>query len=343
MAARPTISDLARAAGVSVATVDRVLNGRHPVREETARRVYEAAHAIGYHATALIRQRLQEDLPRFKLGFVLQKERHEFYQNFGREAQEAVRTAAGIRGEARVHYLTTQSPGEMAEEISAAAVRCQAVAVTAIDHHLVTQAVQAAKAQGVPVFSLLNDFAQGVRESYVGLNNIKVGRTAAWMIAKGAKRPGKVAIFVGGHRWHGHQLRETGFRSYFREYAPEFTVLDTLVNLETRQLTYEATLDLLTRHPDIAGFYCAGGGMEGAITALREESRAGRLEVVVNELTSESRLGLSERLVSLVIGTPLAQLCRQLVALMVAAIRNGPSGTPGQLFLPFDLFSSESI
>ena len=40
MARRPTIDDLAQAAGVSVATVDRVLNGRPNVREGTARRVY---------------------------------------------------------------------------------------------------------------------------------------------------------------------------------------------------------------------------------------------------------------------------------------------------------------
>ncbi|TIT47241.1 MAG: LacI family transcriptional regulator, partial [Mesorhizobium sp.] len=33
---RVTIADLAREAGVSVATVDRVLNVRLPVREETA-------------------------------------------------------------------------------------------------------------------------------------------------------------------------------------------------------------------------------------------------------------------------------------------------------------------
>ena len=44
---RPTITDVAKAAGVSVATVDRVLNGRLPVREETSRRVFEAAEKIG--------------------------------------------------------------------------------------------------------------------------------------------------------------------------------------------------------------------------------------------------------------------------------------------------------
>ncbi|SDZ47366.1 LacI family transcriptional regulator, partial [Jannaschia faecimaris] len=43
MANRPTIADLARAAGVSTATVDRVLNGRLSVRAETARKVQDAA------------------------------------------------------------------------------------------------------------------------------------------------------------------------------------------------------------------------------------------------------------------------------------------------------------
>jgi LacI family transcriptional regulator len=35
---RSTLSDLAKAAGVSVATADRVLNQRHPVRDGTAER-----------------------------------------------------------------------------------------------------------------------------------------------------------------------------------------------------------------------------------------------------------------------------------------------------------------
>ena len=56
--------DVAREAGVSTATVDRVLNARLPVRDETARRVFEAARAVGYHAAALIGQRIQSDLPR---------------------------------------------------------------------------------------------------------------------------------------------------------------------------------------------------------------------------------------------------------------------------------------
>jgi LacI family transcriptional regulator len=43
MVRRPTIADVAQTAGVSVATVDRVLNGRSARAGRDARRVYEAA------------------------------------------------------------------------------------------------------------------------------------------------------------------------------------------------------------------------------------------------------------------------------------------------------------
>ena len=67
MARRPTLHDVARKAGLISATVDRVLNAREKVREDTARSVYLAARSLGYHADALIGQRVQYDLPRLRL------------------------------------------------------------------------------------------------------------------------------------------------------------------------------------------------------------------------------------------------------------------------------------
>jgi LacI family transcriptional regulator len=343
VARRPTVADVAREAGVSVATVDRVLNGRERVRESTARQVYEAAQRIGYHAAALIGSRIQPALPAMRFGFVLHKEKQAFYQNFSAEIDRAVRGAPGLRGEAEIAFATSQAPSDFAALMRGMKGRVQAVAATAVTHHEVTEAVEELQAAGIPVFALLNDFAQGVRQNYVGLNNLKVGRIAASMIATAVHRPGKIAVFVGGYRWHGHELRETGFRSYFREAAPQFTVLDSLVNLETRQLTYEATLDLVARHPDLRGIYCAGGGMEGAIAALREARKPGDVALVVNELTPESRAALLDGYLVLVISTPLERLCRDLVGLMSAAVSSGMSDMPGQYFLQPDLYLPESV
>jgi LacI family transcriptional regulator len=343
MARRPTIHDVAREAGVSPATVDRVLNAREKVREDTARRVYEAARLVGYHAAPLIGQRVQMDLPRLRLGVVLQKEKQAFYQNFRAEIERAVLQASGVRASALIEFVPAPTPADFAAAFDRLSDRVDALAATAVTHPDLTEAAMRLNAKGIPCFAMLNDFAQGVRQHYLGLNNLKIGRIAAHIIAEVTHRPGKIAVFVGGYRWHGHELRETGFRSYFREHAPQFTVLDTLVNLETRQLTYEATLDLLGRHPDLRGIYCAGGGMEGAIAALREVRQPGEVSLVVNELTPESRAALIARFVTMVIATPLTRLCTDVVAMAAETVRNGISPVQGQYFLPPDLYLPESV
>ena len=43
-----TIVDVARAAGVSVATVSRVVNGNYPVKQETKEKVKQAINSLNY-------------------------------------------------------------------------------------------------------------------------------------------------------------------------------------------------------------------------------------------------------------------------------------------------------
>ena len=128
-------------------------------------------------------------------------------------------------------------------------------------------------------------------------------------------------------------------RLYLRASAPGLEVLETQINLETRQLTYAATLALLRAHPTLRGIYVAGGGMEGAIAALREARAKGQgpgpgaVQLIVSALTPDSRRGLAEGLVTLTIDTPLPDLCRAMFATMARAALSPPSRGE-TLFLP---------
>lgn len=323
--------------------MDRLLNGRHSVREETALRIFEAARQIGFHGANIIRQRAFAQQPEYRLGFILQKERHAFYQAFAAEIDKVTRSMPDKRLRATIHYVQSTTPSELAALIRAMKGKVQAVAATGLDHHDTAAAVAELRAEGVPTFSLLSDFAQGVRESYIGTNNLRVGRTAAWLMSKIVRCPGKIAIFIGAFRYHGHALRETGFRSYFRELAPQFELMESIVNVETRKLTYEATLGLLQRHADVVGIYVAGGGMEGAIAALREVRRPDEVALIVNEMTPESRQGLLDSYVLVAMATPLSALCADLIGMMVHTIEHGMAENPGQRFLPIQLWTPESL
>ncbi|WP_085034586.1 LacI family DNA-binding transcriptional regulator [Ensifer aridi] len=343
MTKRPTIGDLARESGVSVATVDRLLNARHPVREETARRVYEAARALGYPTALLMEQRRQRNLPHYRLGFILKKPAHPFFAAFACEVEAAVNAAPSFHGIPSIEFVTSNAPGDLVVLLKSLGTRCDAIAMVAPDHPTITEAVEDLKVKGIPVFSLLSDFAAGARAGYVGLNNRQVGRTAAWMVAKAARRPGKVAVVVASHGSQGEELREIGFRSYFRENARNFEVLDTLVSPETRQLTYEATLDLIHHEPELVGFYVTGGAMEGAIAALREGRESRDLVAIVNEITPDSRAALVDGVITMAIATPLRRLCRELTTLMARVIETGTADPSGQIDLPFDIYLPENI
>ncbi len=331
---RPGMVELAEAAGVSVATVDRALNGRQRLKAETLAHIVAVARQIGHPAALRLGG---EARVRRRFGVVLHKQGQEFYKAFAAELRRAVAAERLVDAELVLEFSASQSPSEMAGLLRSMLGRCDVLAATAVNHAEVTAAVSDLAAQGLQVFSLLSDFAPGVRAGYLGLDNLKVGRTAAWLIETVSPGPGTVAIFVGGYRWLGHELRDQGFRAYLREHAPRLVVLDTLVNLETRALTYEATLGLIAKHPDLRGIYVAGGGMEGAIAAVRAAKAEARVALVVSALTPESRRGLQEGQVTMVVDTPLEKLCRDLMA------RLATGGPAPDHFLPPDLHVGESL
>ncbi len=346
MAKRPTIADVATAAGVSVATVDRVLNRRNPVREATADRVLQAAERIGFYATTLIEERIGRTLPQRRLGFLLQKRDDPFYRQLGLDLVAATKASPLMRGVPVLEFMDELVPSKIAARIAETGALVDAVAVVAVEHPHVTEAVEALARKGVPVFTLISDLTAPSRAGYLGLDNLKRGRLAAWTFSRLAPRPGPIGILVGTHRYLGQELSEIAFRTYLREHAKDFRPLEPLVNLDDPRLAHEATAELLGKRSDLVGIYMAGGGMAGMIAALREEAGGAELIVVCNELTVETRAALIDGIVDLVIATPTAALAQRAVAAMAAAIARGKADAevgPTMIQLPAELYVSANV
>ena len=340
MAKRPTITDLAKEAGVSVATVDRVLNRRLPVKDGTALRVVAAAEAIGYHATGLLKQRIS-DLPARTLGFLLQKRNDIFYRALADSLAAATRDAGFMRGKPVIDFVDELVPATIANKLRELAARADAIAVVAVDHPHVHAAIAELAAEGTPVFTLLTDVTAPTRAGYIGIDSRKAGRTAAWAISRLARGDGKIGVIVGTHRYQGQELAEISFRAYFREHAPQFQLLETIVDLEDDRIAYEATLDLIGANRDLRGIYNAGGGMQGMINALRDEKAD--VIVVCNELMPYAREALIDGTIDLVLGTPLATLSARAVEAMARACDGPTPEGMRQILLPADVFVSENI
>ena len=131
------------------------------------------------------------------------------------------------------------TPGAVANRLERLSDKADAVAVVAADHPNVSRALDRLHAKGVPVIALVSDLTAETRAGYVGLDNRKVGRTAGWFVTGLAGRPGKVAIFVGSHRYLCQETCEIGFRSYLREKRAGFELTEPITTLESENYVYE--------------------------------------------------------------------------------------------------------
>lgn len=334
MAHRATIQDLAEKSGVSVSTIDRILNGRAKVREATATRVLAAAEALQFYALPALRERLNLDKPALRLGFLLQQSQRSFYRAIASALQEAV-AQSPLKIEPVITFMDDLSPDAVAGHILDLGPQVDALAVVSADHARVAHAIETVRAGGTPVYGLISELTASCGVGYVGLDNWKAGRTAAWTITGLARRPGRIAILVGNHRYRCQEMNESGFRSYAREHAPDFTLLEPVQTFEDRSIAREVTEDLLRREPDLVGLYVAGGGMPGVLEALRASEC--RPIVVGNDLTEHTRMGLIDGLVALIVAHPLPRLAAEAVALMASGHE------PGKKVIGFDIHVPESI
>ncbi len=342
MVKRPTIFDLAYAAGVSVATVDRVLNRRLPVREDTALRVVNAAESIGYHAIGLLKRRLAE-APTRRFGFLLQKRSDAFYGAFGAELARATKAASLLQGMPFVEYVDEILPATIAARLKVLADRSEAVAIVAVDHPVVNAMVEDIVARGKPVITLLSDLTTPQRATYLAVDSRKAGRTAAWVISRAVKLPGKIGILIGSHRYLSQELAEISFRSYIREHASDLQLLEPIINLDDDRLAAEAVSDMMSSNPDLVGIYCSGGGQDGFIQALRETPKERRIVGVCNELTTSSKAALIDGTLELILGTPIKLIAEKAVEFMAMSTGVIAGTVPAQQLFPADIHISENI
>ena len=340
---RRTIKDLAKAAEVSVSTVNRVIGGGGKVHSATMRRVRDAAESIGFYGLSSIESRLNAARPKYRFGMLLQQPNRTFYKMLADALQSAAERIVDCDIDVKIEFMEELTPQNVAAHMLALGEITDAIGVVAAIHPLVTQAIDALKQRGVPVFALISQLAATGDAHYVGLDNWKVGRTAAWAIAHICKSPGKLGILVGNHRYSCQEMNESGFRSYFREHAPEFTLLEPLSTFESGAVAQEMTERLLREHPDLMGLYVAGGGISGALAALRANERAGKIIAVGYQLMDNTRAALLDGVLTLVISHPLAHLSDEVMSGMIKALNTRSGSRTFTSVLPFDIFTRENV
>ncbi len=340
---RPKIKDLAVAAGVSVSTVNRVISGAGTVRKPTRERVLHAADSIGFYGLGTIKDSIARNRETHRLGVLLLQRHRSFYQDLGAALQKAADAFEGGKIELVLENLSELSPETVAQRLLELGKICDAVALVAAEHPLISNAIDQLIDDGVPVLSLLSPLSAKNSVGYVGLDAWKAGRTAAWAIEKMCTLPGEVGILVGNYRFRNQELSESGFRSYFREHNAAFTLLEPRLTYESSDVARELTAELFNSYPDMCGFFVCGGGVSGFLAAMKDQPPRENFVSVAFDLTTATRSALIDGSLTMVLSHPLETLARQALTALVDCKRKGQSSGVQNVSLGFEIFTSENV
>ena len=243
----------------------------------------------------------------------------------------------------RIEHFDDLAPQNVVAGILRLAETSDVLGVVAPEHPNVSTTLEQLAERGIKTFAIITQLTARCSIGYVGLDMWKVGRMAGWAFDNICKRPGKIATLIGNHRYRCQETNESGFRSYFREHSSGFELLEARLTFESSSISYEVTSELLQQHPDLIGLYISGGGLSGAITALRESGRGKDIIAVGYELTDFTRAALIDGTMNFLITHPLQTLANEAIAAMIRASDGGIDFQPQAINLPFEIYTSENL
>lgn len=340
---RPTVHDIAEAAGVSLATVDRVLNRRPGVKATTRDRVEAAIRKIGF-----VRDMAAANLAKgrtYPLVFVLPRGSNSFMEGLKFEVEQAIARSPQERTSLAIREVPRFDGPSLAAALDRLALDPPAgIAVVAVDHSLVHEAIDRLKEQGVAIVTLVSDLPGSARDHFAGVDNIAAGRTAGSLMGRFlAGRTGKVAVVAGSMLVGDHRDRLEGFSKSLRELNASLEILPAMEGQDDPDKVHDLVSACLGEEKQLAGIYSLGAGNRGLIRALRDMPSTGSRPVVIaHELTPHTRVALQSGLIDAVLNQDAGHEVRSAIRVLKARA-DGIDVIDAQERIRIDIFLKDNL
>jgi LacI family transcriptional regulator len=298
------ISDIASAANVSPATVDRVLNRRGGVSTDKERRVLEQARKLG----------IDRDLQRnpgkiLRFGVLMQHPANPFYQAL----QKSFLHARSLYRHANIqislhhfdasHGLSTSTMQGVASKAEQIADQHDAMLVVLPDEPELTQTLDNI-GKRIPLVVVASDLSVRNKLAYIGIDNRAAGRTAAELMGRFIGRDGgKILLISGMQSYISQSQRQAGFHTLLTQRFPQCELLALVETREQPQQAGRLLAAALQQEPQLAGVYNLSTGDQSIAAVLqRHFNSTGHKPVFIShELTPERRNLLKAGMIDAVI------------------------------------------
>ncbi|UXT61202.1 LacI family transcriptional regulator (plasmid) [Agrobacterium fabrum] len=292
-----TARDIAKAANVSLSTVDRVLNNRGGVTDAKERRVIEWARKLKIDRA--LNQRAARTL---RIAVLLQRPENPFHASVQANFEAAARDFPQFNLQFKIHHIDPVKPRATAGLIGSLIKTCDGMVIVSAADPDIAAALREFGTSGKPVITLVTDIAGSERFAYVGPDNVKTGRIAGDLMGRLLGRDGGDVIVISGMlSMMGHKEREVGFRTVLNERYSGCRVTDVVESLERAELAGDLVYSALKRNSEIRGIYNASAGASSVVVAVEALGRADKIVFITHELTEDRRQLLRDGLIDVII------------------------------------------
>ena len=332
MGHRYKVREIAQQSGLSEATVDRVLNDRPGVRENTRAEVMQAIADLDKQ-----RAQLRLNGRRYLVDVVMQTPKR--FSDAFRDAVEAeLPSFAPAMLRARFHLWESGSTAATVDQLRRLR-GSHGVILKAPDEPEVADAVDALVDAGIPVVTYATDVPGSARCGYVGIDNHAAGVTAAYLMRQWlGGNAAEVLITLSSNAFRGEGEREVGFRSALR--GSNIEVVDVTDSDGIDATNERLVLDALRRHPNVDGVYSVGGGNTATVAAFEKLGRECRV-FIAHDLDADNRRLLREGRLSVVLHNDLrsdARLALRMILQERGALPAEPvRSVPVQVVTPYNV------
>lgn len=298
-----TSQQIADAAGVSRATVDRALKNRGRVKPEVAERIKKIAKEMGYQPNQAARALALAKNP-IKIGVILQSAETPFMQEVLkgiRDAQEEIERSGGKVVLRCFHGRDGEQMIACMEELREKGIHGIAL-VPARDERIKAKIDEFAEEYQIPIVTFNSDVSGSRRISFVGQDNERAGKVAAGLLAESLETAGKVAVITGSVSNPALNSRTRGFREELERIRPDLQILDTYYTSDDDRESRQRTEEILDESPDIKGIYISTPAVTGICDTLAGRKMGSTIKVIANDILAPNIVNLEKGVLNFLIG-----------------------------------------
>jgi LacI family transcriptional regulator len=315
---RPTTKDLAKEAGVSLATVDRVLNDRPGVKLKTVTLVNEAIEKIGF-----VRNIQAANLARskhYKFQFILPLSGGAFRNELIKRIQEVNLSLIADAILVEAVHIDVNDPHTVANHLaSLKSDIIDGVAIMAPEAPQVRDAIARLTERSIEVVQFLSGQPKVSELDFVGIDNHAAGATAASLVGRFlTPSKGKIMIISDSMQSRDALERRLGFDEVIRTEYPNLDVLPSLETYGSEKRTKHIIQQCVENNPDLCAAYVMSSEAERSIVELDKSIGTDRLVLVAHERTAFTEQALLNDQIDAIIAQNTGHAVRSAIRIMKA-------------------------